>query len=77
MNAPAVELRLASTRGCQSTGADHKPAPSSPETELRQLTVMFCDLADSSALSQPLAPEVLPEGVRAYHATAAEVILIR
>ncbi len=35
---------------------------------------MFCDLADSTKLSQQLDPEDLREVVRAYQATAAEVI---
>ena len=45
-----------------------------PEAERRQLTVMFCDLADSTKLSQQLDPEDLREVVRAYQVTAAEVI---
>ena len=47
---------------------------SAPEAERRQLTVMFCDLADSTQLSQQLDPEDLREVVRAYQSTAAEVI---
>ena len=47
---------------------------STPEAERRQLTVMFCDLADSTKLSQQLDPEDLREVVRAYQATAAKVI---
>ena len=35
---------------------------------------MFCDLADSTRLSQQLDPEDLREVVRAYQETAAEVI---
>ena len=45
-----------------------------PEAERRQLIVMFCDLADSTKLSQQLDAEDLREVVRAYQATAAEVI---
>ena len=45
-----------------------------PEAERRQLTVMFCDLADSTRLSQHLDAEDLREVVRAYQETAAEVI---
>jgi class 3 adenylate cyclase/predicted ATPase len=45
-----------------------------PEAEWRQLTVMFCDLADSTRLSQQLDAEDLREVVRAYQATAAAVI---
>jgi len=45
-----------------------------PEAERRQLTVMFCDLADSTRLSQQLDAEDLREVVRAYQATAAAVM---
>jgi class 3 adenylate cyclase/predicted ATPase len=51
-----------------------EPARSAPEAERRQLTVMFCDLADSTKLSRQLDPEDLREVVRAYQATATEVI---
>src|ERR1700758_5271442 len=42
--------------------------------ERRQLTVMFCDLVGSTALSARLDPEDLREVIGAYHATIAEVI---
>ena len=42
--------------------------------ERRQLTVMFCDLVDSTALSAQLDPEELREVVRAYQETCAAVI---
>jgi class 3 adenylate cyclase len=45
-----------------------------PEAERRQLTVMFCDLVSSTALSQQLDPEDLREVVRAYQATCTAVI---
>jgi class 3 adenylate cyclase len=51
-----------------------EPASIAPEAERRQLTVMFCDLADSTKLSQQLDPEDFREVVRAYQTTAAEVI---
>src|SRR5207244_8147957 len=50
--------------------ADH----AAPEAERRQLTVMFCDLVESTALSSQLDPEDLREVVRAYQAACAEVI---
>lgn len=46
----------------------------SADAERRQLTVMFCDLVDSTMLSAELDPEDLREVVRAYQQTAAEVI---
>lgn len=45
-----------------------------PEAERRQLTVMFCDLVGSTALSAQLDPEDLREVLQAYQETAAEVI---
>jgi class 3 adenylate cyclase/predicted ATPase len=49
-------------------------APHAADAERRQLTVLFCDLVDSTALSSHLDPEDLREVVRAYQATGAEVI---
>ena len=45
-----------------------------PEAERRQLTVLFCDLVDSTALASQLDPEDLREVVRAYQETCAKVI---
>ena len=49
-------------------------ALSSSDAERRQLTVLFCDLVDSTALSGQLDPEDLREVVRAYQDTCAKVI---
>jgi predicted ATPase/class 3 adenylate cyclase len=54
---------------------DAPPAPPHPpEAERRQLTVLFCDLVDSTALAYQLDPEELHEVVRAYQDTCAKVI---
>jgi class 3 adenylate cyclase/predicted ATPase len=45
-----------------------------PDAERRQLTVMFCDVVGSTALSARLDPEDLRELLRAYHTSCAEVI---
>src|SRR5713101_7071953 len=45
-----------------------------PQAERRQLTVMFCDLVGSTALSVQLDPEELREVVRAYQETYTDVI---
>src|SRR5712692_1476416 len=45
-----------------------------PAGERRQLTVMFCDLVGSTALSTQLDPEELREVVRAYQQLCAQVI---
>src|SRR5215813_10883139 len=50
------------------------PAPRSPDAERRQLTVMFCDLVDSTKLSSQLDPEVYRDVVRAYQTACTEVI---
>jgi predicted ATPase/class 3 adenylate cyclase len=45
-----------------------------PAAERRQLTVLFCDLVDSTALATQLDPEELREVVRAYQRVCAEAI---
>jgi class 3 adenylate cyclase len=50
------------------------PAATPPEAERRQLTVLFCDLVDSTVLASQLDPEDLREVVRAYQETCAKVI---
>jgi class 3 adenylate cyclase len=52
------------------------PAAARPrsEAERRQLTVLFCDLVDSTPLAIQLDPEELREVIRAYHAICVEVI---
>jgi class 3 adenylate cyclase len=49
-------------------------APSIPEAERRQLTVLFCDLADSTRLARQLDPEDLRVVIRTYQATCVAVI---
>src|SRR6266511_2881071 len=44
------------------------------EAERRQLTVLFCDLVDSTTRAGHLDPEDLREVVRAYHQACAAVI---
>src|SRR5215475_1046150 len=64
------------SRSIQDTPATRSAftTPPRPEAERRQLTVLFCDLVDSTALAGQLDPEELREVVRAYQATCAEVI---
>ena len=50
------------------------PAPPIPDAERRQLTVLFCDLVDSTHLASQLDPEDLREVVRAYQEACAKVI---
>src|SRR5262249_56506954 len=67
------------------TGASGEHQPDAPmpgretraipaEAERRQLTVMFCDLVGSTALSSRLDPEDLRAVIGAYHRCAAAVI---
>src|SRR5262245_50963187 len=49
-------------------------ARSRPEAERRQLTVMFCDLVGSTALSTQLDPEELRAVLRAYRELCATAI---
>ena len=56
------------------TTAVSPPEPQPPEAERRQLTVLFCDLVDSTVLASQLDPEELREVVRAYQETCAKVI---
>jgi class 3 adenylate cyclase/tetratricopeptide (TPR) repeat protein len=48
--------------------------PAMPDAERRQLTVMFCDLVDSTRLSSQLDPEEYRDVVRAYQAACTKVI---
>jgi class 3 adenylate cyclase len=59
-----------------SQPAPPAPAPAlpPPEAERRQLTVMFCDLADSTQLSGQLDPEDLRTVLRAYQQASVAVI---
>src|SRR5271168_654309 len=51
------------------------PVPKKTDTaERRQLTVMFCDLVGSTALSTKLDPEDLHGVIGAYHRCCAELV---
>ena len=50
------------------------PKPSATEAERRQLTVMFCDLVGSTALSAALDPEDTRDVIRAYQDACAQVV---
>jgi class 3 adenylate cyclase len=50
------------------------PTAPPPEAERRQLTVMFCDLVDSTKLSSQLDPEDWRDVVRAYQRVCTDVI---
>ena len=48
--------------------------PPSPEAERRHLTVVFCDLVESTQLAERLDPEDYRDVVRTYQAACTEVI---
>ena len=50
------------------------PPPRADSAERRQLTVMFCDLVGSTALSARFDPEELREEIRAYQNTVSGVV---
>ena len=50
------------------------PPPSADAAERRQLTVMFCDLVGSTALSVRLDPEDMREVIRAYQDACSAVV---
>jgi class 3 adenylate cyclase/predicted ATPase len=51
-----------------------EPRDTAGTAERRQLTVMFCDLVGSTALSTRFDPEDLREIIAAYHRTVAEIV---
>ncbi len=74
-----LEAIAALREGAAPSPAHEQPpeAPGSapePQAERRQLTVMFCDLVGSTALSARLDPEDLRAVIGAYHRCCAKVI---
>jgi class 3 adenylate cyclase/predicted ATPase len=70
-------LRAAAALAHQSPPAATPPPSVSPihsEAERRQLTVMFCDLVGSTALSTRLDPEDLRQSIVAYHSCATQIV---
>src|SRR3954449_8722793 len=64
-------------RDAAQSATSAAPAPTSPpsiDAERRQLTVMFCDLVGSTALSTRFDPEDLRELIGDYHRAVAETI---
>jgi class 3 adenylate cyclase/tetratricopeptide (TPR) repeat protein len=55
-------------------GAPLLTAPPLPDAARRQLTVMFCDVVDSTTLSGQLDPEEYRDVLRAYQAACVEAI---
>lgn len=66
-----IELRRQDTPRHGATASDPRPGPVG---ERRQLTVMFCDLVGSTALSTQLDPEELRELIQTYRKACGEVV---
>lgn len=55
-------------------GPEQPSAVARNDAERRQITILFCDLVDSTALSNALDPEELRVVLRAFQSTARAVI---
>ena len=66
---PAISPALTVSQGESPHGERH-----TPDAERRQLTVLFCDLVDSTVLAGQLDPEDLRDVIRAYQAACATVV---
>ena len=66
---------LGATPPVATVMAAPRDAPATADAEQRQLTVMFCDLVGSTALSARLDPEDLREVIAAYHRAVCEVVV--
>src|SRR5262249_35647470 len=79
-SAPPASTPATPTDEEEPAAAPHTQGASPPaelrnaDAERRQLTVLFCDLVDSTALARQLDPEELREVVRAYQDACAKVI---
>jgi class 3 adenylate cyclase/tetratricopeptide (TPR) repeat protein len=69
-----TELAGAAPAAPGSTTTTAGPAPPQDSAERRQLTVMFCDLVGSTALSTKLDPEDLRSVIGVYHKCVAETV---
>jgi class 3 adenylate cyclase len=77
LDALRAELMYAHTDSVREDGQGLVWAPSDPNpagAERRQLTVLFCDLVDSTPLSAQLDPEDFRDVMRAYYDTCGKVI---
>src|SRR5215472_17883119 len=60
--------------GAPAEAASLRAAAPMPSAERRQLTVLFCDLRGSTALSARLDPEDLREIIGVYHRCVADTV---
>src|ERR1700738_1650510 len=75
---PACGKRLTASSDDRTAATPVVPTPhivpAGGCAERRQLTVMFCDLVSSTALSVRLDPEDMSDVMRAYHDSCASVV---
>jgi hypothetical protein len=74
---PRPEQPVQEAEPLEASPAQSEPPPAAlraPDAERRQLTVLFCDLVDSTVLASQLDPEEWREVVRAYQEACAKVI---
>ena len=77
LDAIAALRREPPTRDAAQSATSATSAPTSPpptDAERRQLTVMFCDLVGSTALSTRFDPEDLRELIGDYHRAVADTV---
>jgi class 3 adenylate cyclase len=67
-------VRRTVERDSEQEGGHASRRPAAAEGERRQLTVMFCDLVGSTALSARLDPEELREVVHDYQVACSDII---
>ena len=70
----ALGAAVATAAASATVGAAGPGTPVQSGAERRQLTVMFCDLVGSTALSARLDPEDMREVIGAYHRCVAKMI---
>jgi class 3 adenylate cyclase len=70
----AAIASLGATSPAAKLTAPPRTSPVPADAERRQLTVMFCDLVGSTALSARLDPEDLRKVIGAYHRTVADIV---
>lgn len=73
-NADATAYLAAAGGFAAQVPAPARPASPEPPAERRQMTVMFCDLVDSTPLAEQLDPEDLRDILRAYHEACDAIV---
>jgi class 3 adenylate cyclase len=67
-------LKAVAGRAAEASPPQESPAQAAAEAERRQVTVLFCDMVGSTALSNAIDPELLGGVIRRYQDAAAGAI---